>query len=490
VSNVSIGLAPLARAAGTAWARLRVRPFVWFVVFSCAAIAGLGMRWTRVFDDALTVSVRRGTLAVHLTEAGRLRPAELMTYRSPVSGREAEIMFLAAEGTRVNEGDLIVKLDPTGSAQELARARQDLRQAEVDLQLAEVERQEGLAAVQSAREGEGALSVDEAQTRLKIAERKAARLKQEFEGLKQLKSRGFLTGEELEKSGFELEQAEADLALAQRKAAITRDQTQPRERTRATLQLAQKEAARENVRARLAEARVRVKTLEQELEGCQIYARSPGLVVYEDFLGAGARRKVRVGDRVTASQGIVTIPGLDRMLVESSVREAEVHRVRPGQPVSVRVEAFPDVTLTGAITHVGTLARSVDEAAQDKRFELTITLDPSGVDLRPAMTARVEILVGEKHDVLLLPISAVFDRQGGSVCRVVGMFGVDTRAVELGESDDVFVEIRTGLREGERVALLDGGSGTTPRAPAPPAQSMRSRLSGAGAPALTPLAPR
>ncbi len=476
------------RAARPVWKRARARPLPWIALAGAAAVAGLGMRWTRAFDEALTVRVRRGPLAVHLTQAGRLRPADVVTYRSPVSGRETEIVFLAAEGARVNEGDLIVKLDATGSEQELARARQDLRQAEVDLQLAEVEREEGLAALQSAREGEGALAIDEAQTRFKVVERKVQQLRQEREGLEQLRDKGFVTNAELEKAGFELEQAEAEFALAKRRASIVRDQTQPRERTRATLQLAQKEAARENVRARAAEARARVANLEREVEACRIYARNPGLVVYEDFLGAGQRRKVRVGDRVTASQGIVTIPSLDRMLVESSVRESEVHRVRPGQAATVRVEAFPDAVLAGHVTSVGTLARTSDDASRDKRFEILIALDPTAVDLRPDMTARIEILVGELHDALLLPVTAVFDRQGGSVCRVVGIFGMETRPVELGDSDDVMVEVRSGVREGERVSLLDFGASSSAVSASPPTQTLRSRLGGAAP--NTPLAPR
>jgi multidrug resistance efflux pump len=67
------------------------------------------------------------------------------------------------------------------------------------------------------------------------------------------------------------------------------------------------------------------------------------------------RRKVRVGDRVSSSQGVVTIPEVDRMLVEGSVGEAEVRRIRAGQRASVRLEAFPDLRLGGRVERVGTL---------------------------------------------------------------------------------------------------------------------------------------
>jgi hypothetical protein len=71
---------------------------------------------------------------------------------------------------------------------------------------------------------------------------------------------------------------------------------------------------------------------------------------------------------------------------------------------------------------------------------------------------------------------------------VIGLFGSTTRAIEVGDSDDVFLEVRSGLDEGERVALLDV-AGATARAgpPAAGAQGMRSRLpSQGGAPQLAP----
>jgi hypothetical protein len=67
----------------------------------------------------------------------------------------------------------------------------------------------------------------------------------------------------------------------------------------------------------------------------------------------------------------------------------------------------------------------------------------------------VDIVVGEKDDVLLLPINAVFESDGLPVANVVRPWGVDRRTVELGESNDIHVEVLGGLKEGDRVALVD-----------------------------------
>jgi multidrug efflux pump subunit AcrA (membrane-fusion protein) len=170
---------------------------------------------------------------------------------------------------------------------------------------------------------------------------------------------------------------------------------------------------------------------------------------------------------VTGSQGLVTIPEVERMLVEASAQEAELHRLRPGQPAAIRLDAFPDLRLTGKVTRVGTLARaSADRSFEEKRFDLIVEIDPTEGDLRPEMTARVDVLVGERSGVLLVPVNAVFERQGVTVCHVLRAFRVETRQVELGDSDDVLAEVRAGLREGDRVAINDVLTGQAPAAAA------------------------
>ena len=418
--------------------------------------------------DALTATARKGTLAPKLTASGVLRPAQSITYRSPLGGRETEITFLVAEGTHVGEGVLIARLDTTELHRELERARQDRRQAQVDLQVAEIERQEGQTAIDSLTEGEGALSVEETKTRLQLAERKVARLEEELKTLTPLLEKGFITREELRKTADELEQATEDLALARRRADILIERTRPRDKQRAELQLAQKNAQRENVRARVSETEAHVKLLEEQIENCNVYARRPGLIVYEDYLAASQRRKIRAGDRVTASQGLVTIPEVDRMLVEASVSEANLHRLTTGLKASVYLEAFPGLRIDGHVTRVGTLAHaSADRPADDKRFDLILDLDNSSPDLRPEMTARVDVWLGERRDVLLIPVNAVFENRGVNVSHVAGRVGMETRPDQLGESDGTMVEVIAGLAEGDRVALVDSAvsSGPAPTRP-------------------------
>ena len=464
------------------------------VTLGALALLGFAFIGRPPIDPALTAVARRGDLQVRLVASGTLKPARSITYRSPLGSREAEVVFLAPEGTIVGEGDLVARVEARDLPRELERSVEDQRRAKVDLQVAEAEREEGAANLDSLADGEGALSVDEARLRLQIAEKKAERLRGEYAGLKPLFEKGFITRDELEKSEFELEQAEGELGLAKKRADLFIGRTHPRDRQKARLLLAQKEARLQNARAQLSEAEARVKALRADLENCSLYARAPGVVVYEDFLGTSPRRKVRLGERVTASQGLVTIPEVNRMLVEASVPEAEVHRLHPGQAATIRVEALPSRILTGRVGRVGSLARaSAEQPLGGKRFDLVVEVDSTDAELRPEMTARVDVLVSDRRGVLLIPVHAVFEQQGAAFCYVVRRFGVQTRRIEVGETDDRHVEVRAGIADGDRVALVEAVA-TRPGPPpdgagdAPKSDDLKGRQLGPGN--GSPLAPR
>lgn len=436
---------------------LKRRKLAW-VVTSVALLGAAGLLAVRGWpagnaDTAWTVE--RGPLVAVLSEPGTLRAVRSTSYRSPVNGREAEIVHLVPEGLRVGEGDLLVRLETRDLDAELRQAVDSVHEAELAVQVAELELLEATAGLESTVDGEGSLTVEESRTNLELAERRVQRLRREVESLEPLLEQGFITGDELERSRDDLETAEAELAIARRRASVLVEQTHPVAKRRAELQLAQKRAQRQAVERRLAAARRRVAEMGDLIERCTIYAAGPGLVVYEEFMASSPRRKVRLGDRVTPSQGIVRVVDVSRMLVDASVPERSVHRVHPGQPVAVRLEAFPELELSGRIATVGALARTTfDRQFDGRRFDVTVELDPSDAALRPEMTARVDVLVGNRQDVVRVPINAVFESGGMTLVNVLRGRRVEPRQVELGEQNQRFVEVVAGIVPGDRVMLV------------------------------------
>ncbi len=432
------------------------------VVAVLSSIGVFAFRWSN-FDDELTARVTRGTLRVHLSESGVMKPSQSITYRSPLSGRDTEIVFLVPEGTLVQKGDLLARLDTTDRERELERAIQSFRQAKVDETIAHLERQDADANAKALGEGQAALSADEERLRLRLAEKKVGRLEQEIESLQPLLDKGFITKEELDRVAFELEQATVEAGIARRKTQVYVDSTQPRE------------AQLENARAKLDAAKSQVSWLNETIQRCSIYARQPGLVIYEQYLAASPRRKIRLGDRVTSSQGLVTIPEVQRMVVETSIREADLHRIAAGQLAEIRLDAFPDARLTGTVQRVGAVGDSGTSLFDEKRFDVVVDVDPADFELRPEMTARVDILVEELPNVLLAPVNALFERDGHIVAHVLTGWGVETRTVELGASNSVYVEVRSGLDDGDRLYLEDLATAHSPQDADVPEPARRKR---------------
>ena len=417
-------------------------------------VAVLGVRATRGSADTLTATVRRGDVVVALTEAGTLRPAASMTYRSPLAGRETEITYLTPEGTYVHDGDLLVRLDSTGLAEELERAIAAARQADVEVKAADADRVDAAAALESATDGAGAIDAEEAQTRLALARKNVARLQSEYDGMQPLLAKGFATKDELDKAQFDLEQAQADLTVMTKRVALLTGKTRPRDEQRARVQLDQKDAQVVNAQQHAKDAAAAVDALRAAVADCNIYATHAGLVVYEELLGSTPRRRVRVGDRVSSTQGLVTIPEVERMLVDTSVREGDLWRVHTGQAVTVSVDAFPALHLTGHVQSIGTVGNAAERGFEEKRFSVIVALDGANRELRPDMTARAAIAVAERRQVLTLPLAAVTkagDAWQATLVRAWG--GLEARTVSVGENDGFQLEILDGLKEGDRVSL-------------------------------------
>lgn len=434
---------------------------------SVLAAGLLGLRGSPADDSAFTWVVDRGDLVAELVEAGTLRAARSLTYRSPVNGRELEIVQLTEEGSRVVEGDVLARLETRDLEADLRQAESNVQDVALARQVADLELLEATAELESTRDGEGALTLEESRANLTLTEKKVDRLQREVRNLEPLLERGFITGEELERSQAELEAAEAELTIARRRARVLVEQTHPVGQRRAELQLAQKRAQRDAVNRRLVAARRRVAEIGGLIERCTIRARGPGLIVHEEFMASSPRRKVRIGDRVTPSQGIVRVVEVSRMLVDTSVPERSVHRVHPGQPVTVRLEAFPDLALSGRVASIGVLARIARERmVETKRFDVTVELDPAAAELRPEMTARVDIRVGERRDVVRLPVNALFERDGMTMVNALRGGRAELRQVELGEQNRQFAEVVAGVGEGDRV-LIVGEPGDDPAGAAP-----------------------
>ena len=144
------------------------------------------------------------------------------------------------------------------------------------------------------------------------------------------------------------------------------------------------------------------------------------------------------------------------MLVNAEVREVDIHKIREDLPATVLVDAYPEARFQGIVSSIGVLAeKRTTVKSPEKYFHVTIAIQEHDDRLRPGMTAKVDILSDEVSNVLLVPLHAIFEKEGRKYCYVSVGDGYDLREVSLGIQNEDFAEIKEGLTEGEEVCLIE-----------------------------------
>lgn len=223
--------------------------------------------------------------------------------------------------------------------------------------------------------------------------------------------------------------------------------------------LAQTEANLNSAKAQFALESRKKRELEEQIEKCTIRATKPGLVVYGGEEDRFMQERIQEGTSVRERQIIITIPDTSVMQVRSKIHESNIKRVKQGQKVRIRVDAFPDELLTGTVEKVAVLPNAQNRWLNPdlKVYDTFIIIDGTHSWLKPGMTAQVEIQVAELKDVLYVPLQSVFNIDNQQVCYVQKGNEIEMRIVKTGEFNESFIEVKEGLKEGEKVLLYTPG---------------------------------
>lgn len=163
----------------------------------------------------------------------------------------------------------------------------------------------------------------------------------------------------------------------------------------------------------------------------------------------------QLGENVVAGLSaptFVTIIDLERLQVDAFVDEVDIGRVTVGQEAYFSVDTFPGKEFTGKVVAIYPKAViQQDVVNYDVVVEIT---EPYKGLLRPEMTASVTILMETRQGVLALPSRAIHRENGRTVVYLAGSSGnPETRPVAVGMSDGDWIEIASGLEEGQTVLL-------------------------------------
>jgi RND family efflux transporter MFP subunit len=218
--------------------------------------------------------------------------------------------------------------------------------------------------------------------------------------------------------------------------------------------LAQVAASRSAADRALAKSEERLGRAREQLTKCKVLAPHDGMVAYSTERTPYGRI-IAEGELVVERTKILTLPDLTHMQVRTQVHESVLDQVRVGMPTTVQVDAFSERSYAGTVRSVGVLPSQIGGflSPDVKVYETIVTIDEAVEQLKPGMTAVVEIHVDCRKDVLSVPVQAVVQVQQDTWCYVEDADGVQRRTVKLGRSNDRFVEVLDGLEEGDTVVL-------------------------------------
>jgi RND family efflux transporter MFP subunit len=466
---------------------------VFFVLVVAAAAGAVWWFWRpQSAIKEITVAARRALLPIIVGERGELESSKQTDVRCEVEGFQNKIVTILPEGVRVKKGDVVVVFDADQLKQKFAdqevkvkqaegktkaargelevqknKAETDIEKAKLDLTLADLDAKKYL-------KGDFKADVDDKKGALALAKRDLQEAIEKLENHKTLYKKGFIPLEQLRLKEAELEQKKYNVDRDEAKLMVLEVFTKERQVTE--LEAKAKEARRAVERARkTAEAtidktrsdleadeiterleRATLQTLQRQLDNCRVKAPQDGIVVYSKDRWYDDNSRIQAGSMVHFRQGLFSLPDLGKMRMRVKIHEAMVKKVKVDQKAEIRLEAYPTLALHGKVTSVATLASMDgwwDRSVKEYETQVEIEDMPLEAGLKPGMSGDVKILVKQLPDVLIVPVQAVGQKDTKHCCYVAGGRGIECRDIEIGENNDKFVEVKSGLNEGEEVTL-------------------------------------
>jgi HlyD family secretion protein len=414
--------------------------------------------------------VSRTVLAGSITAAGQLESSkktviecELENISVGVKGQRLDaggasvLLSLVPDGSVVQEGDVLARLDSSDYEELLRqqqitveRARADRAQAAVDLEVAKL-------AVFEYKEGVMKETFKDYQRAIALAESDQMRCKDRLDWTLRMEEKGYAPKSQVatEKQNY----AKALFAAAQERGALKLFQkhTAPRALIELEGEVIAGTAMMNYQDSRLTRHLGRLAKLEKQVENCTIRAPHDGFVIYANNPRRGI--VIEEGMSVRQRQDLFYLPDLKKMEVVTLLHESIVDQVRKGMRATVSLEGAPDARLSGLVTKVLPIPE-FDYWSDVRYFKAIVTLDSvSRVDLKPGMTAQVEMFLDPKPNVLTVPVEAVTQEDDGDFCYVARNDRLERRKIELGQATHDLLEIADGLEEGEQVVLNPVQSG-------------------------------
>jgi HlyD family secretion protein len=439
-------------------------------------------------------------LDVRLTKDGELQSVNNIDVINKVEGLNT-IQELVKEGTFAHKGDVLVTLDSSNIQKNYDQSLLDLQAAEAALSAAkeakEIQEATNVANLQEAElglevakldlkeylEGVAPQAESEAKTKFEMAKIMVENKEQDLAITRTLFAKGFVTAVDVKKGELDLLTVKNDLKKAETDLKVLLDYTNAKNlatKKSAVAQAQQKvELTKKENNANLNRYITALRAAEQtlnlrqqltaklkdQLDNCTIKAPADGLVVYASSSSRSGDDQIKEGSTVRLQQVICRLPDTTAMKAVIRVQEGQVSKLRvdDNDPMRATVKIIGFNRPVGAtISRISVLADSSQRwwNPDVKEYPVDLVLDETPPNVKPGLSATVEVLVDRRPHVLAVPLVSIYAQGSKSFVFVRGENGEPHPVeIKMGATNDTFAEVVSGVTPGQEVLLLQPGQG-------------------------------
>ncbi|ANM30008.1 hypothetical protein ABI59_11150 [Acidobacteria bacterium Mor1] len=392
-----------------------------FAVAALAVAGGVVMFGGSGFGAGPSVpvaSVELGAFVRTIEAEGNLEAAEATKLTAPMNlTRPARISWLAEDGRHVEEGQVVVRFDPTEMTKELETGRIDRRTAESKLRKTDYESESKLTGIE--------LDAEAADKELEYASE-------------------FQSKDAVVFSRVEIIESEIDQTLA-----IHRKENADKSRA---IHNKLSKADRDLLEIEKRKADLAIEQAQTNLSQLEIKAPHAGIFVLQEHWG----ERPEIGSVMWRGSPVAEIPQMDKMNAKVFVLEADAGGIEEGLEVQLSLESDPRAVYSGKISSVDALPTRRVRWSPVQYFPVMVELDTTNPDvMKPGQRVRAVLKLDARDDALSVPREAIFELEGKKVVYRYRGGDFDPIEVELGPAALGRVVVESGLEKGDRVALRD-----------------------------------
>jgi RND family efflux transporter MFP subunit len=390
--------------------------------------------------------------------------------------RDTQIVSASEDGVRVAKGDVVLKLNPTEAQKQVDDLKQQVADAEEKVSQAKAD---GAKRVQNAESGlakakesldlaqtQSKANVEKAQAEVAFLEKELAVAQGQLDKRQRLYEEHLVPITEVESSEDELRAKTFSLEAAKRSLERAQSDAETNERLR-RMELQTAELELEQAHSELGSSILSaergllglqedLQDAQEQLDAMEVKAPVEGMLLLDQTWEDGWR-PLRVGDQVWEGQRVANVIDPSEMWVRCDINEADIERVKVGQPALVRVPAIGQQELSGKVRDIDNLARQRspwEGGIPGKNvFAAVIVLTTEEPRLRPGMGATVEIVLDAVDKGLAVPREALFAEGKNSVVYRAQDAGFRAVPVEVLKQNNAEASVKGEIKEGETIAL-------------------------------------